>query len=85
MALTDSDRELLAFEGSWWTRGGTKEAGIRRLGLSPTAYYRRLSALVDDPIATEHAPLVIHRLRRRRLARRRVRVEGAVVPDGRAR
>jgi Protein of unknown function (DUF3263) len=85
MALTDSDLEVLAFEGSWWIRGGTKRAGIRRLGLSPTAYYRRLAALVDDTAAAAVAPLVVHRLRRRRLERRRVLVDGAVAPTGRGR
>jgi hypothetical protein len=80
MALTHSDLEVLDFEGSWWTRGGTKGAGIRHLGLSPTAYYRRLASLVDDPEAAAAAPLVVHRLRRRRHERRRVLLDGTAAP-----
>lgn len=84
MGLTERDRDLLEFEGSWWSREGTKAAGIRRLGLSPTAYYRRLAAVLDDPEATAVAPLVVHRLRRRRRERRRHQVMGPLPHDGRA-
>jgi hypothetical protein len=82
MGLTERDRDLLAFEGAWWSREGTKAAGIRRLGLSPTAYYRRLAVLLDDPEALAVAPLVVHRLRRRRRDRRREQVMGPARQDG---
>jgi hypothetical protein len=81
MPLTDTDRDILALEESWWTRPGSKGATIReRLGMSPAWYYRRLAELIDLPEAREHAPLVVRRLQRRRAQRRRDRFEGAAVP-----
>jgi hypothetical protein len=78
MDFTDTDRDILDFEGSWWTRPGAKAPAIReRLGMSPTSYYRRLDELVDSAPALEHSPLLVRRLRRRRLARRRGRFETA--------
>jgi hypothetical protein len=81
MGLTDQDRQILDFEESWWTRPEAKASGIRtRLGMSPTGYYRRLSELVDTSDAVEHAPLVVRRLRRRRLDQRRGRFETTAAP-----
>ncbi|MHB8329297.1 MAG: DUF3263 domain-containing protein [Acidimicrobiales bacterium] len=80
MPLTDGDRALLDFEGSWWTRPGAKATAIRqRLGISASVYYRRLAALVDSTDALEHSPLLVRRLRRRRNARLRHRFEGVAV------
>jgi hypothetical protein len=77
MALNDRDRQILDFEQSWWTRPGKKAAAIRsRIGISPTQYYRQLAELTDSGIALEHFPLLVRRLRRRRLERRRGRYEG---------
>lgn len=81
MSLSDADRGLLEFEEAWWQRPGTKAAAIRQLiGISPSAYYRRLAGLVDSADALEHAPLLVRRLRMRRTARLRTRFEGAVAP-----
>jgi hypothetical protein len=81
MGLTDQDRQILDFEESWWTRPEAKASGIRnRLGMSPTGYYRRLSELVDTSEALGHAPLVVRRLRRRRLDQRRGRFETTAAP-----
>ncbi|HUY63442.1 MAG TPA: DUF3263 domain-containing protein [Acidimicrobiales bacterium] len=81
MSLNDGERALLEFEGSWWTRPGTKAGAIRdRFGFSATSYYRRLALLVDSPDALAEAPLVIRRLRRRRVVQRRHRFEGAAAP-----
>jgi hypothetical protein len=78
MGLTDTDRDVLDFEESWWTRPGAKATAIRKyLGMSPTGYYRRLDELVDRAEALEHSPLVVRRLRRRRRDRRRGRFEAA--------
>jgi hypothetical protein len=78
MNLTDTDRDVLDFEESWWTRPGAKATAIRqRLRMSPTSYYRRLDALVDNAEALQHAPLLVRRLRRRRLERRKGRFETA--------
>jgi Protein of unknown function (DUF3263) len=75
--LTDRDRAILDFERSWWMLPTSKGAGIRQhLGLSPTRYYQRLSALLDDPDAAAYDPLVVRRLRRVRLQRRRARFAG---------
>jgi hypothetical protein len=82
MALTDQDRQILDFEESWWTRPDPKATGIRdRLGMSPTGYYRRLGELVDTSDALDHAPLVVRRLRRRRLHQRRGRFETTAAPQ----
>jgi hypothetical protein len=82
MSLNDAERALLDFEESWWQRPGAKGVAIRRqLGISPSAYYRRLTVLIDSSDALEHAPLLVRRLRRERTARRRNRFEGQAVPD----
>jgi len=78
MALTDRDKEILDFEESWWTRPEKKAVAIRsRFGISTTQYYRQLGDLVDSAPALEHFPLLVRRLRRRRIERRRGRYEGA--------
>jgi Protein of unknown function (DUF3263) len=77
MGLSARDRAILDFERTWWTRPGTKEATIRtELGMSGTSYRERLRRLLDEPSAYEHDPLTFRRLRRRREARRRERLEG---------
>ena len=82
MPLTDSDRDLLELEESWWTQPGAKQTAIRqKLGLSPTTYYKRLTELVDMPEAMEESPLVVRRVRRRLLERRRGRFEGLAQPQ----
>jgi len=77
MALSERDRAILDFEGSWWTRSEPKAEAIRNcFGITPSAYYRRLGLLVDDEDARAHAPMVVVRLRRRRMQLRRERVAG---------
>ncbi len=77
MPLSERDRAILDFEGSWWTDPGPKEDAIRsRFGLSARHYYRLVSALLDSSDAEAYDPLVVHRLRRGRDARRRARFEG---------
>ncbi|HLI00153.1 MAG TPA: DUF3263 domain-containing protein [Acidimicrobiales bacterium] len=77
MGLSERERAILDFEGSWWTREGPKQAAIRStLGLSPTAYYRVLGALADREEAEAYDPLLVRRLRRQRDSRRRARFEG---------
>lgn len=77
MALSDRDRAILDFEGSWWTQPGPKEAAIRaRLGMSPSRYRQLLAVLVDSDEAAVAAPLVVRRLRRERDRRRRARYQG---------
>ena len=75
--LAASDRALLDFERSWWRAPGPKGPRIRaQLGCSPTRYYERLAALLDDPAAFAYDPLTVKRLRRLRDQRRRARFEG---------
>ena len=68
--LDPTARRTLDLESSWWRYAGTKEAAIRaRFGEDPSAYYRRLGRLIDDPAAMEHAPALVRRLRRQRARR----------------
>jgi len=69
--LTEGDRELLAFEKTWWHYPGAKETEIRRhFGMSATRYYQALNALIDNPAAELAEPMLIKRLRRLREARK---------------
>lgn len=77
MGLSEQERAVLDFEGSWWTLPGPKEAAIRsRLGMSATAYRKVLGRLMESAEAATEAPLLIRRLRRDRDRRRRARFEG---------
>jgi len=77
MGLSERDAAILELERTAWALPGRKEALVReRLGLSPTTYYKLLAALLDDPDALAHDPLVVRRLRRVRDQRRRARYEG---------
>lgn len=77
MALSERDRAMLDFERTWWSKPGSKEAGIRqRFGLSPARYYQVLAELSESAEALAYDPLVVRRLQRLRRMRRRVRFEG---------
>lgn len=77
MGLSERERAILEFEGSWWTRPGPKEAAIKeQLGLSASRYREILAGLIDSPEAESLAPLLIRRLRRERDRRRRARYAG---------
>ena len=76
MGLSDRDRDVLDFEGSWWTEGGSKERAIKaRFGLSRSRYNQIIGVLTDSSEAERYAPLVVRRLRRLRDQRRRGRYE----------
>jgi hypothetical protein len=82
MGLSDQERAVLEFEGSWWTVPGSKEAAIRsRLGMSASSYRKVLARLIESEEAASVAPLLIRRLRRDRDRRRRARFEGRPVGD----
>jgi len=73
-ALTDRDREILAFERQWWKYAGAKEQAVRDLfDMSSTRYYQVLNALIDRPAALEQDPMLVKRLRRMRQSRQRAR------------
>jgi hypothetical protein len=72
--LGERERRILAFERRWWRHAGAKEQAIRdAFGLSATRYYQLLNALLDDPGAQAHDPVLVGRLRRLRAARSRSR------------
>jgi uncharacterized protein DUF3263 len=84
MALSDRDKAILDFEGSWWREPGSKEVAIRdRFDLSASRYYEILNELSDSADALAHDPLVVRRLRRLRERRRRARFEGSSVDEHR--
>lgn len=73
-ALSDRDREIIAFERQWWKYAGAKEQAIRELfDMSATRYYQVLNALIDNPAALEADPMLIKRLNRLRATRQRAR------------
>ncbi len=53
-ALSERDREILAFERQWWKYAGAKETAVReKFDMSSTRYYQVLNALIDRPEALE--------------------------------
>lgn len=73
-ALTERERDVLAFARQWWKREGAKETAIRDLfDCSATRYYQELNALLDREEAYVHDPMLIKRLRRQRDERRAAR------------
>ena len=83
--LSDSERAILAFEGTWWTHQGEKDALVQeRFGLAPDRYAAVLAELIDRPDALEADPLVVRRLRRLRDRNRRARHDGGARSQGRA-
>ncbi len=72
--LSDVEKAILVFEQSWVHRPEVKDEAIRQeLAMSPTAYYRSLSTLLDSRAALEFDPMLIKRLQREREQRRRSR------------
>ncbi len=73
-ALSERDLSILAFEKQAWRHAGAKEQAIKeKFGLSGTRYYQLLNALLDNPAAREHDPVLVGRLRRIRGSRARQR------------
>jgi hypothetical protein len=78
--LGSLERAVLDLERDWWQEAASKEVLIRRrVGVSPSRYYRLLQALLEVPEAMAYDPLVVRRLRRTRTARRRERATGTQV------
>lgn len=72
--LSDRDRKVLEFERQWWKFAGAKEQAVRELfDMSATRYYQVLNALIDEPAALAHDPMLVKRLRRMRSSRQRAR------------
>ncbi|MBG7606012.1 MAG: DUF3263 domain-containing protein [Actinobacteria bacterium] len=65
--VSERDREVLDFEGSWWLFPGPKDRAIREyLEMSATRYYQAVRRLIDDEEAIVYAPMTVLRLRRMR-------------------
>jgi hypothetical protein len=72
--LSRRDRDILQFERQWWQYAGAKEQAVKDMfGLSPTRYYQVLNAIIDNPDALAHDPLLVRRLRRMRKSRQQAR------------
>jgi hypothetical protein len=72
--VNDTDRAMLELERTWWKLPGGKEQAIHdRFGMTPTAYYQRLNALIDTPGAWETDPALVKRLQRIRSQRSALR------------
>jgi hypothetical protein len=75
--LTERERAIIEFEGSWWTHDEARDTVIRaRFACSTEEYYHELNQLLDHPGALSVDPLVVRRLRRNRERRRRARIDG---------
>ena len=76
--LSERHAAMLDFERSWWDDDEPRDQVIRRrFQCSPEEYHVELSAVLEDPAALEHDPLVVRRLERLRLRARRARHDGA--------
>lgn len=68
--LSERDRAVLDIAGRTWSGPGPRERAIReRLGMSPTAYFQLLNALLDEESALRYAPVTVNRLRASRARR----------------
>jgi hypothetical protein len=62
--LSELDSAVLDLAGRGWTGPGPRDRAIReRLGMSPTAFFQHLNALLDDPAALRYAPATVNRWR----------------------
>jgi hypothetical protein len=74
MELSQLDVDILDFERSWWKHAGVKERAIKeRFDMSATRYYQLLNALLENPAAVKHDPILVKRLTRLRTYRQRQR------------
>jgi hypothetical protein len=63
--LSERERAILDFEGSWWKVATTKEQLIReRFHISPDQYHSKLLKLIRTDAAFHYHPFVVQRLRR---------------------
>ena len=80
--LSPRDAAILAFERQWWRHAGAKEQAIREeFGLSAARYYQLLAALIDQPAALQHDPMLVKRLLRLREARMAARSSRSLGTD----
>jgi hypothetical protein len=73
--ISERHQAMLEFEKSWWASDEPRESVIRaRFQCSVDEYHAELSALLEQPEAMQHDPLVVRRLQRQRVRRRRERL-----------
>lgn len=69
--MTLTDVAILALERRFYAVPGSKATAIvTELGMTPTRYYQRLNAILDDPEALALDAQTVRRLRRLRDARK---------------
>ena len=72
--LTESQKATLDFEATPFKYMGQKEqAAYDTFGHSLTRHFQKLNALLDNPAAVEHNPMMVNRLRRQRDERQKSR------------
>ncbi len=65
--VSERDRKVLDFEGSWWLFPGPKDRDIREyVDMSATRYYEVVRRLIDNDDALAYAPMTVRRLRHMR-------------------
>lgn len=75
--LTVKETMTLDLERTWWRHPAVKDTKLRELfGETPTRYYQRLNALLDDGDALAYDPQTVNRLRRLRRQRAAQRTAG---------
>ncbi|WP_297009006.1 DUF3263 domain-containing protein [uncultured Corynebacterium sp.] len=66
-ALSEREREILAFEHLRWAAAGAKEEEIRRrFGMEPWRYFQQLNTLIERPEAQAADPVMVRMLLERR-------------------
>jgi len=74
--LSERHAAMLDFERSWWNNDEPRDHVVRaRFQCSPEEYHAELTAVLDDPAAMDHDPLVVRRLKRLRLRARKARID----------
>lgn len=76
MAITALQKQLIDFEGSWWTYDAPKDQVVAdQFSLTMPEYVEQLNEAVEADGAIEYNQLVVRRLRRLRNRRMRQRFE----------
>ncbi|NND75077.1 MAG: DUF3263 domain-containing protein [Ilumatobacter sp.] len=74
--LSERHAAMLDFERSWWSNEEPRDQVVRaRFQCSPEEYHAELAAVLADPDALGHDPLVVRRLKRLRLRARKLRID----------
>lgn len=82
--LTDHELQLLHLAGAPLHLPGQREHAIHeQLALTPTQFWQRVNALLDDERALAHDPALIYRLRRVRERNRPGRSPARRLPPAR--